>query len=1015
VIGSSGTQQEVTSVSSSQRLDAPSLKSGFAEDQGAASRSDASVDRGAEQSRELATPTAPSSVSSSSAVEQTPNIRNIQSVFPPSSSNVDRPSGASDNNDPFKERQLIRVSAERIVTASASRGSWFWGSPKASDAGVNAKTASTGASKKNAKKKGMISDRLEQGESVKTTGADKLVDKREVSGILQPDRNSATPKIEPSAELLPRRDAPTAASNDPSAFVNSENSPETESEGHTVFAGAFLLPETSLTSPGPRPTDVTDSSQVAAARKWTQSLSYEGPYASIDRRTSSIENNSPQQDTEIKNVLAGAFLLPETSLASPTLPESTLEQVVSPDASRRSRGVPSGNVRVREQSASSLSRQSSQAESRYDDSYVERLLRDKAGLEGRLEMLERENKNMLAEQLELKARMAAAEEQVKASSATGQGLALDRNSLVADVETLRQNRARLEAVIMDAHKLLEEKDIEVRTLERDLELARLAGEKHLERVADGRKQLTARDATIRDLKAKIAELYVQSQTSDQSKQITEGELLAIKADIAALTEAKEWYANQLRAAQKDRNRLQTEAAAAKKETIAASVSAERLRAENARMKRNLAEVEQRVLAEKRKLAHHLEEIEHDMMEREAAFAAQLKQATELTEDRSPAVYAASDGGQEEMEMLKNELKRFKELAEGMRHENVDLSRRLALSQQCVVERDDTIKQLESDREAAEVRAESAEHDAALRAETIRQLESERAELQTQLETSSDEKRVIDQSLQTLKQNTATLELGFRKMQQDLLTKSAEVEKMTSVKVSDIYQRLSEIPSTDAGIQLVPLAGRDDKTKAVERLVESDLAVEQLQRATAPESDQASLLRRPQVSVEIQTEPVELQSSATAVSEERLAGQSTDRADYSVFRQPESINIVEYGVSETSGVAFESADHEFARAEIRRLQLAYTEQLHKVEDMQSLLVCAEAKLSAAQQEREAVDRGITGSALCQNPSRIKPGCSHVQQVRGIGAAASGFSRVKSLGSSNCLRKVTGMPCRFTAVP
>jgi len=53
-----------------------------------------------------------------------------------------------------------------------------------------------------------------------------------------------------------------------------------------------------------------------------------------------------------------------------------------------------------------------------------------------------------------------------------------------DLETLRQNRARLEAVIVDAHKLLEEKEEDVRTLERDLELARLAGEKHLERVAE---------------------------------------------------------------------------------------------------------------------------------------------------------------------------------------------------------------------------------------------------------------------------------------------------------------------------------------------------------------------------------------------------------------------------------------------------------------------------------------------------------------------------------------------------
>ena len=72
---------------------------------------------------------------------------------------------------------------------------------------------------------------------------------------------------------------------------------------------------------------------------------------------------------------------------------------------------------------------------------------------------------------------------------TGRALSADRSAMAIDLETLRQNRARLEAVIVDAHRLLEEKEEEVRALERDLEMARLAGEKHLEKVADVRREV----------------------------------------------------------------------------------------------------------------------------------------------------------------------------------------------------------------------------------------------------------------------------------------------------------------------------------------------------------------------------------------------------------------------------------------------------------------------------------------------------------------------------------------------
>jgi len=571
----------------------------------------------------------------------------------------------------------------------------------------------------------------------------------------------------------------------------------------------------------------------------------------------------PSSDAVLSSPLSYAFVLPETSIRSST---AAAAACVSNLSSIQSEAVFATHDA---EATPSASRQSSIVNAEFDDSRYEMLLREKAGLEGRLEVMERENTDMLRQQAELKQRAAVAEQQIKTFMSTSQELTADRSAMSFDLETLRQNRARLEAVIVDAHKLLEEKELEVRTLERDLELARLAGEKHLEKVADMRREATCRGATVRDLKAKITELYVQSQTSDQSRQVLEGEMAAVRADVAALMEAKEWYANQLRAAQKDRTRLQQEAAAARAETITSNVASERLRAENARIKRNLAEVEQRVLTEKQTLARHLEDIEADMLAREAALTVQLRQSNESS-DHLMSVPSSRDET-EELSCLKAELQRNTERIETVQRENVELSRRLALSQQCVIDRDETVKSLERDRESAELRAESAEQDVALKAADVQRLVSEQSELQSQLESAGKERQVIDQSLQTLRRDTAILETSFRRMRQDLAAKSAEVEKLSSLKMHRNEEHLSEVwPDTEAaaGLKGSKAAQKSATDDAV--LSKTTFADKEIQSDDLSESVDVSLAQNLQAasSVCMSTTETQTEESTVAVVTER---------------------------------------------------------------------------------------------------------------------------------------------------
>ena len=752
-------------------------------------------------------------------------------------------------------KQLIRMSADSVVTESTSHGGWFW-SKKSAEPGVKTDTVS-----------GTNANSTSNVPVIGAKAVPKSSRKHKPSGRNENDRMAAA---DCQAGVANSSSSGKGYASDISSVSSSdvENSISAGVQDHTRFSKHSSVdnPVTSTPVRG----NVGSKRQIET-----------NPVRQISASSSATR---PPVDSVPGSPLSYAFVLPETSIRSSTATAahtSSFSSIPSETASESHNSV----------STPAASRQTSTVNIEFDEGHYEMLLREKAGLEGRLEVMERENSEMLRQQAELKQRAAVFEQQTKTFMSTSQALDADRSAMAVDLETLRQNRSRLEAVIVDAHKLLEEKEQEVQTLERDLELARLAGEKHLERVADMRRDAASRDATVHDLKAKITELYVQSQTSDQSRQVLEGELAAVQADVVALMEAKEWYANQLRATQKDRTRLQQEAAAARAETITANVASERLRAENARVKRNLTEVEQRVLTEKQTLARHLEDIEADMLAREAALTVQLRQANESSDH--PSLVTSHDET-EELSCLKAELGRNSERMEAIQRENMELSRRLALSQQCVIDRDESVKSLEHDRENAELRAEAAEQGLALRAADIQRLESERSELQLQLDSASRERLMIDQSLQTLRRDTAVLETGFRRMQQDLAAKTAEVEKLSSPRTRGSDEQLSEVwPNVEAAAGLKSSKGTARATVDGSELSSITFADKEIQSDDFLDRVDGSVTQKLQESVSVVTTDTQ--------TDEHMVAMVTDAAE--VLRRVDDIVLqseVVYPSVETSG-------------------------------------------------------------------------------------------------------------------
>lgn len=409
---------------------------------------------------------------------------------------------------------------------------------------------------------------------------------------------------------------------------------------------------------------------------------------------------------------------------------------------------------------------------------LDQILKEKVKLEGQVEVLEAESSILLRERAELLSKVAALMQELQSREKSRVGLTGDRDALSADLETLRQNRARLEAVIIDAHKLLEDKDQELKVLESDLEEARNVSTKHVDRLKSSLTDVKSRDATIADLKAKITELYVEFQTTNQNRILAENEVGSLQGELKSMAAAKEWYMNQLQSSQKEKTELQAEVTRVKGEMIAQGTSIERLKAEMLRTKRMLADSEQKSLNDKQVLARHLESIEADMMEREAVFAQMQRDRQSASDLKSENVDSETVATlQEDLNKAMSDFKRSSGQMAALHQEQAELVKRLALSQESILERDKTIESLERNAVDSDSQKKQLQLEISAFKDEIGGLEHDRTVLQMELKSAKEEKEVFDVSLRSLKGDMSKVEKSFRLMKQELLTKQEELERL----------------------------------------------------------------------------------------------------------------------------------------------------------------------------------------------------------------------------------------------
>ena len=301
-------------------------------------------------------------------------------------------------------------------------------------------------------------------------------------------------------------------------------------------------------------------------------------------------------------------------------------------------------------------------------------------------------------------------------------------------------------------------------------------------VKDIQAEVVAKEANAQALKGKIAEVYVEFQTTNQAKILADGEIASLQSEIKSLTNQRDWYQDQLKTNQEAKGALQKQITDIQSESLASNTLVARLKADNLRVKQQLAETQQRALNDKEVLARHLETIEADMMEREAAFTQMRQQReamatmmeSELQQDDAATNQQIEDLN-EEVRKMKNEIRRKDASIFMLNHEKSELVKRITLSQEGILERDKTIDTLEKKGVELEVQNQKLAKDFHIKSEELRKVRDLKNAIEIELSSARDEKKTFDDTLRTIKFDMSKVVKNFLQMKQDMSGKSTELE------------------------------------------------------------------------------------------------------------------------------------------------------------------------------------------------------------------------------------------------
>ncbi|XP_076039587.1 uncharacterized protein LOC143024610 isoform X2 [Oratosquilla oratoria] len=539
------------------------------------------------------------------------------------------------------------------------------------------------------------------------------------------------------------------------------------------------------------------------------------------------------------------------------------------------------------------------------------VLKQRANLEGQLEMLKQELENSVYEKTQLQTKLNKAVSDTQTVKEESAAAIQAKQTMSEEISDLKSANALLSKKIAALETSLENKAKECGKSNNELreKIKRCDQfEVNLEQVNKSKGTL---ESDLESMRLKLSEVQQQNQNIMEAKAQAESAIRVAAAEIEAANASKAWYQEHLHEAQTARATLQQEVMTAQSSLTMKSSQFETLQGEVASLKQQLEEGKERAFREKEALLHHLETIQADMVEREAVFnqverdrgaSEQLftERVRKLEEDRQKLhqLRLTLADRDREIDMYKDDLKQKMILIRKHESELKTLHQSVAVNTEQLNERNVRINLLESKVDGLEISKKGLQNDLKIKDSQITTLKEEKLKLEVSLGAANAEKKEVDDAIAKVREEMSKLTTNFYKMKHDIAAKDREIDTLKAdlLQSSEMRKTLEE-KVNEAETVAVEKVKVDDMKKELETL-----NVDIKEMTLKNETLQTSLDSQKKV---ISTFEIEKKSLTEAVSlrEDQIQNMQESLENYreAILKKDEEIYLVheQYGNLEKS--------------------------------------------------------------------------------------------------------------------
>ncbi|KAJ9596940.1 hypothetical protein L9F63_012065 [Diploptera punctata] len=429
----------------------------------------------------------------------------------------------------------------------------------------------------------------------------------------------------------------------------------------------------------------------------------------------------------------------------------------------------------------------------WQEKYQE-VMRQKANIEGRLEIVEREISSLQSEKKELIERNRCMEHELKLKSAEGGKTVLEEmERLALEVNKLRQTIREFENKNEDLSIQLELKASDVKQWKQESQTTEDANEKLRIELQELKVECESKDGAIQGLKNKISDQHIEFQSLLQAKLKAENTLSSLKNEIESVKKSSYWYRDQLHVCQSAKVKVQQELMSSQSNSLSQSHEIEKLKVEIANMQRVVEETQHRAVREKETLMRKLEVIQADMLEREAAIMGQIhNESTADTinsitsklkkiEEEKARMLSMSDSVvqelKEEIASLKKEINLKETALENVTSDNSDLLKKATTLQRMLSEKEMALQLLENKCKNFEMSCNHMVENLKTKDQLLLEMKNEKVAIEVALAAAGREKNDVDSAIDKLREDFARITSNYQAMKSELREKDKHVTNL----------------------------------------------------------------------------------------------------------------------------------------------------------------------------------------------------------------------------------------------